>query len=714
MATGLYLSISVALLLVSLASFAHTPHPLGKTRLAWEASGISDVYAMNFDFHGGDNFVVWRPQGRIEEMAGRRCLRGPYFFFAVDDAFAFDIDETVYLEITVHTPSTDGLHVSYDHAIAPHAKTVTWSDDIVGVFHTVRVPLERARWANRKYEHTDFALGALGAKHPQDPSVKGEISVCDIRLERTGNTAVAASSGKLSLTIRDEHGQATSARVGLYTPEGKAPVVDETALALYPHELPVRQWPLLSVPANWTSPGRFIFYADGRYQATLPAGEYELRVYKGPEYGLFRQRITIEKDNLHSVEVALSRWRDLPSEGWFSGDDHVHVSRPDAGRNDEIVAFTSAEGVHVTNLLQMTNIGERDNFRQYAFGEEGHHGRQGHYLVSGQESPRTSHRGHSIGLNADRLVWTEEHYFLYDRIAAGIKEAGGLWGYAHVALDTFNVKYGLALDMPLGAVDFMEVLQMGHLSTDYLFDFLNLGFRVLPSAGSDFPYIHIAGAERIYVRIPSSAGKEAVSAMKPADWFDAWTHGRSFVSNGPIIDWLIDGQVPLQDHPMVAGERLYTDISVSANPDLGALQRVELIVDGEVIAITEAQELGATTLQLHHEWSVQKSGWMVVRAEGEQGIVALTAPVYITLGDDPRTWTPEKVPAIASRYSALLKSFAASTPDLNESWERFAVEEVLLDQWREDRPLLEQRVQQALGVYEQLIADAQAVLREAP
>ena len=104
---------------------AHSDHPLGKELLEWQPDPhVSRVLTMNFDFHGGDAFVSWRRPGRVVERGDRRCVVGPYFFFDVDDGFAFNIDETVTLELLFDRQLTDGFNLSYDHAIRPTAKQV--------------------------------------------------------------------------------------------------------------------------------------------------------------------------------------------------------------------------------------------------------------------------------------------------------------------------------------------------------------------------------------------------------------------------------------------------------------------------------------------------------------------------------------------------------------------------------------------------------------
>ena len=688
----------VFLLFQVIAADAHSSHPLGKKQLDWRPDpNIARTLSMNIDFHGGDWFVSWRRPGHIEDRDGRRCLVGPYFFFDVDDDFAFDIDETVTLELLFDRHLTDGFNLSYDHAINPAAKQVRFDADSQDRWQSVTVKLERARLANRKYGKTDFAIGALGARHPQDRTVNGELALCGMRISREQSEAAGiVRNGFLELNVYNEEGTADSVRVGLYDADGRSPLPGDDAVTLEPFSEPFKQWPLINKLKGWPSEGRFVFYVDGTYQAQVPEGTYDLVFYKGPEYRISHHKINIEAGETSRLNVKLQRWTNMPARGWYSADAHIHIGRPDESKNESTLAFTRAEDIHVANLLQVSNVASYDNYRQYAFGPDGHYIESTHALVSGQESPRTSHRGHSIGLNGTRLVWTEDSYFDYARIAKLIQQDGGLWGYAHVAIDSFNVNYGLALDVPLGAVDFVEMLQMGMLNTRYLYDFLNLGYRILPAAGSDYPFIHVAGSERIYAKVDEE--------FSPQAWFDAWRNNRSFVSNGPVIDFSVNGDRDKTEFELQRGETINVSASAAVNPDIDLLTRLELVVQGEVVN-TVRSESGLESIKLSYDFQPQRSLWFAIRAYGKDNRVAHTAPIYVYLDGNRRFWKPEVVTDVANKYIAVLNAFKASRPDPNEDWERFATEGILLQRWDADKKELDRSIEKAIGIYEGLMEE---------
>jgi hypothetical protein len=689
----------VLLMLQTAVSPAHNRHPLGKQELAWSTdTRISRTLAMNIDFHGGDWFVIWRQPGRVEQRNGRQCLVGPYFFFDVDDQFAFDIDETVTLELVFDRDMTDGFNLSYDHAVNPKVKSVRFSPDYEERWERVTLKLDHARFANRKYEKTDFAIGALGAIQPQPEDVNGELALCGLKISRDHKRGVdSGAKGTLALTVHNENNSPDSARVGLYDAQGRSPLPGGDAVTLDAFSGHFKQWPLISEVRGWPSDGRYVFYVDGNYRADVPEGDYDLVMYKGPEYRIFRQQVHISAGKTSRVDVKLQRWIDMPAKGWYSGDAHIHIARPDPSKNPGILAFTRAEDIHVSNLLQMGNVGSSDYFSQYAFGRDGDYIRSLHALVSGQESPRSSHRGHTIGLNATRYISAEKDYFVYDKIADQVSRDGGLWGYAHVAIDAFNVGYGLALDVPLGVVDFVEILQMGMLNTRYMYDFLNLGYKLLPAAGSDYPYIHVAGSERIYVDIDDT--------FSPQAWFEAWENRRSFVSNGPVIEYSVNGDSNQFEFDLHGGSSVNISARAAVNPDIDALSRLELVVHGNVVK-SVVSETGAESLELSYDFQPNETVWLAIRAYGQDNRVAHTAPAYLYVDGNKRFWKRERVREIASHYVDVLNKFKASTPDPDQDWERADTEGALLTRWNADKEALDRRIDKALSSYRQLMAEA--------
>jgi hypothetical protein len=686
------------------AATAHQRHPNGSLRLAWQAEHIQAVTAIDMDVRmSGKMFIRATGAARVELRDGRPCAVGAILVFDVDDAFAFDIDETITLEVVLDRETSNGLAYYYDHAERrPSAKELRFPESTQR-WQLVELVLERARLSNRLLESSDFALAALGANAFSGKSAGApEIAVCGIRIAREGKPSrVGRRKGALLLEVSDGiGGSPTPARVGLYDARGRLPRPTRSALEFRRWETEqVVQTELVPGIETWPYDDRYVFYIDGSYEAELEAGTYELVLGKGPEYRYLQQQVTIEPGKTTRLELALSRWIDMPAQGWYSGDDHIHVERtPDD--NAWISQLMRAEDLHMANLLQMGNPAGYF-FAQYAFGPRGHHVVGDHALVSGQESPRTMQLGHTIGLNARRYHHPPE-YFRYDATAEAVRRDGGLFGYAHVVdsiAEATQAHAGLALDVVNGLVDFVEIMQGGQLGPELLYDFLNLGFKLTPSAGTDWPYLGLPGSERLYVQLEDGG-------FSPDAFFSGMKAGRVFVTNGPMLELDVAGHGMGAEVRVEEGESVRVDAAARQNPDLGALERLELVVHGKVVETAIASS-GAEELELSFELKLDASAWLAVRAYGKDWGLAHSAPVYVLMGDEDRFWKVAAVPELVAHQKRVLEGIPNSVIDWSTQHEKDSVSLELLNlQWDAQQSAVEQRVRKAIEAYDALLEDA--------
>ncbi|MDH3639903.1 MAG: hypothetical protein OES09_15790, partial [Gammaproteobacteria bacterium] len=309
---------------------AHEPHPVAMHELDWSAEQIKRVNSMAMDFQSGELVISWTLPGRVETVAGRSCLAGPYFIFDVDDEFAFDIDETVTVELLFDRTQTEGFIISYDHAVdTPVSRTIVFDAAKQTRWQRETITLERAGFANRRHGQTDLGVAALGAVLPYDAGADHELVLCDMKIERPARPPMASRpAGTLDLTIRDSAtGTPTAARVGFYDAAGRLPRPGDEALTVRRFNDDVKELPLRRGFEFWPVEGRYAFYVSGAYEAQVPADSYELVVSKGPEYRIRRQRFEVGADRKTKVDVALERWMDMPAKGWYSGDSHIHIER---------------------------------------------------------------------------------------------------------------------------------------------------------------------------------------------------------------------------------------------------------------------------------------------------------------------------------------------------------------------------------------------------
>ena len=316
--------------------------------------------------------------------------------------------------------------------------------------------------------------------------------------------AHATHSWANTLTIRviDESTKAlTPARIELLDSEGQAviaddalPISNDCALAPLPSWL--AQPPPKTLANPFTNSEHHYINGIGHYQ--LNPGRYTLRVFKGPEYIIETQQVTVGQQ-AQEINVALKRWYHAKQQGWYSTDVHLHLTRQSDSANNNLSLWMAAEDLNVANLLQMGALTHFAAAPQYGFGGEGTFANGHTLLVSGQEHPRTHIFGHSLSLGAQTSVDERNKYIQYNATFEQVKSAGGINGFAHWGAGPS--KDGLAINAPQGNVELLEVLGFGSLYVDTWYELLNLGFQIAAVAGTDFPCLPgVPGRERTYFK----------------------------------------------------------------------------------------------------------------------------------------------------------------------------------------------------------------------
>ena len=364
------------------------------------------------------------------------------------------------------------------------------------------------------------------------------------------------------------------------------------------------------------------FYVDGAFEVDLPPGTYQLSLSKGYEYLRQEQELSLEPGDEMSKTFRLERWINMPERGWFSADDHIHLRRSPR-ENPLILKWIAAEDIHVGALLQMGDFWTT-YFAQYAWGRDGVYQVEDYFLTSGQEEPRTHELGHTISLAADAFVRFRGEYYYYDRVFDRVHELGGLTGYAHKGVG-FHGYRGLTLDVLRNKVDFVEILQFGSIQLEHYYHFLDLGFKLTATAGSDFPYGAQIGEERFYTYV----GDDFT--------FDSWRAsihaGHTFVSNGPIIDLTVNGVIPGDELDVTSGSTLSITARAFGHAEQVPLRNLEIVVHGKVLKRVTPEEPGQSTDQLvvEMELPVEHGVWIAAQAQAEPQQVAHTTPVYVTV-----------------------------------------------------------------------------------
>ena len=390
--------------------------------------------------------------------------------------------------------------------------------------------------------------------------------------------------------------------------------------------------------------GRVFFYSPGMIEVTVPAGEITVSAVQGlatPESTL---TVTAATGAVTEVSVPLTPVWEARAEGWASGDHHFHLNY--GGQYDldpaDMVPKMAGEALDMATPL-LANLHNRYEDQHFWGWEKSD---ASPFIRFGQEI-RSHFLGHIGLIEVPELYWPwvwgpgYEVYGSDDRTNAEVLEYahghGGMGYYVHPVSvpDPFStigrarVPVELVADAVLGDVDLLEIvcLWSSFEGTAALWHrLLNLGVTIAPSAGTDVMlnlYRTMAvGTTRVY----AYTGRE----LNWPVYLNALREGRSFVTNGPFLDFRVDGVRP--GGVVGAGP-------VGWSLDLGTateVDTVEILVNGRVVASRSGIESpGRRTYTGNLE--LPAGGWVAARARGgeirwpsmDTEPFALTAPVWI-------------------------------------------------------------------------------------
>lgn len=399
-----------------------------------------------------------------------------------------------------------------------------------------------------------------------------------------------------------------------------------------------------SIP-HWREP--VMYQTPGEFTVRLPPGRYRLAVSRGMEVIPVRTEFSIDSGTAVKKRIVLARWVDLAGRGWTSGDVHVHHPIQTEGHRRFLLQYAEAEDLHVVNVLEMGHHAGTD-FRQIGFGREFRVRQGDHWLVAGQEEPR-SQFGHIIGLNISSLARDVATYDFYDLAFDRIhRQKGALVGFAHFAWNGCALPRGFPWYVTTKAIDFVELLQFGKLNSSDYRDYLDLGFELSAAAGSDVPWGSTIGEVRTYVHTGET--------LDPDAWFEGLERGRTFVSNGPAIELTVDGELPGARLERARGSTVRVRARAWGHPSVG-LPR-ELLVVGTPGVLGRSERAGGDTesaLVVDVDMPVEESTWLAARTSCDNGALAHSSPVWVLVDGLP-AWNRRRAPEI---ISGQLRSMAA-------------------------------------------------------
>jgi hypothetical protein len=401
------------------------------------------------------------------------------------------------------------------------------------------------------------------------------------------------------------------------------------------------------------------YFVSGPFTITLPPGKWRLAVSHGVEYIPAHEEITIGPQQKLDRNIVLTRWIDMPRQGWWSGDPEFHEWRLYPWQNDFILTWAQAADVHMITVPSYSRRAHQVGHPQIGYGKEFQYRKGNYALASGHEGPRSGamdEQGHLMQMNINSVVRFEERDHLMDEVCDGVHAQGGLCGYFHIGWgETFRTRqhpetefhttWDSSINTIRNKVDFFEILQYRQLGVDNYYDFLNLGIKLTAIAASDVTGGEMLGESLTY----AYTGAE----FSPDAWYAAVKRGRTFVTNGPMLSLDINGAIPGDELKVAKNATAHIRARAFSPVEIASPLKLEIVSHGKVIKRIESHNAAQTELKAEFDLPIAESQWVAARATSFNDAKAHTTPVYLTV-DGASFADRAEIPQIAARHLKIL------------------------------------------------------------
>jgi len=198
---------------------------------------------------------------------------------------------------------------------------------------------------------------------------------------------------------------------------------------------------------------------------------------------------------------------------------------------------------------------------------------------------------------------------IYKNFWEAARRQGALTGYAHWGTGS-EAQTGLAIDLPHELIDFLEVLEASDANYDVWYDVLNTGFRITPTAGTDYGSVPcLPGRERFYTEV---RGKLTYAA-----WLEGIRAGRTFVTNGPVLEFRVASKGMGDEVVLKEPGRVLVEARVRFDPAWDDVKRLEVLQNGNLLRSFPRQGRSGE-IRGRFEADIGESAWLAVRASGHK------------------------------------------------------------------------------------------------
>ena len=456
--------------------------------------------------------------------------------------------------------------------------------------------------------------------------------------------------------------------------ESSAPISARLSFTKSPRKVP-RPKKLLNTGEQWL--------AERNFQLSLPNGEYEFFVQRGPEFKEIRGGFTIESKAKDIVGVEVPRAVDMHAESWYSGDHlsslpvnvlkrwqaadaldlAISIAKEAANLEEELQADAEDIGLQLTLkshrvdwqngsiLIHSDSVLQNNATVQNVETELQTTDLSVSMLDSAQAFQRIAQakndgdwvellspwqRDVPLLLATDQIravqILSEGNRPVSDDRIAFSKTNAGKFLEGKVQSTRGKERFPTPIFAPVPVDDeirYTNARGLGSMTEFLYWQMLEAGFRIAPTAGSHFGSNDSRlGYNRVYVF--------AEEPPTPTTWMNSIHQGRTTVTNGPLLRTLVNGQPPGSVQASYRGQPISVDIAVSLTVR-EPVDYLDVIFNGETIYSAKLED--------HYKkgefppLEIDKSGWLVVRVitGHDKGYrLATTAPFYFEFDNQPR------------------------------------------------------------------------------
>lgn len=388
----------------------------------------------------------------------------------------------------------------------------------------------------------------------------------------------------------------------------------------YMHVLPAGIHPFMHCADFFSSPGTAVI--------TVPAGKTKIMCNKGFEYKAAVWEGDVFEDCNINIPLKKNINWDLYKDNWISGDTHIHWAKNWVylgDDTDDLSIIQKACDCHVISVLTLSQF---DGFQEvftpvhHPMGLIEEHCDKNYIMAMDEEYRNSGPYGHVNLLGLKSLVTPVSTGFTKTDKAPDYPDNQYAFEKAHEQGAIAMCAHGIfSFDKVIIAKGLMDCVDQ--VFTSQYYQMLNCGFRIPTTVGTD-SNARPMGKMRTYVLTENGLTYD--------NWLEGIRKGRTFVTNGPLLKFTVNGEDIGSVISVKKGEKISINAKAFCEIPLTA---VEIVINGQVMLHADNPD-SLNEISIEDSIEISQGGWIALRAT--TGTVcdwmdnvpsAHTSPIYL-------------------------------------------------------------------------------------